>query len=196
LAVPLTVDIEDGYSFTPDKVADLAAAIREAGAVGVNIEDGAGPSELLAEKIAAIRRRMGPEDLFINARTDVYLRSLAKGQEAMSMVVERARQYSAVGASGLFVPGLTSLQEVTHVAAATPLPLNLMALPGLPTSDELRSAGVRRLSVGPALFLSAYRKLLDDTVTFLQGDAAAMFTNSLQFGDMNELCSQQSRAAA
>lgn len=196
LEVPLTIDIEDGYSSRPSEVADLAVAIREAGAVGINIEDGMGHSELLAEKIAAIRTRLPPEELFINARTDVYLQSIATGQEAVSLVVERAMLYSSAGANGLFVPGLTALPAIAHIADSTSLPLNVMALRGLPTGEEIRTAGIRRLSVGPALFLSAYRKLLDDTNSFFAGDSAQMFMKPLSFGDVNDLCTQKSSAAA
>lgn len=62
LAVPLTVDIEDGYSDSPEEVAELAAEVLRCGAVGINIEDGTAPSEILAEKIQAIRSRTGAAD--------------------------------------------------------------------------------------------------------------------------------------
>src|SRR5580704_3673841 len=76
IRVPLTVDIEAGYSDDPRAVARLVARVMAAGAVGVNIEDGAGSPDLLCTKIAAIREsaaHLGVE-LFINARTDIYLR--------------------------------------------------------------------------------------------------------------------------
>src|SRR3546814_10449479 len=57
VSVPVTVDIEDGYSDDPLAVADLARAIAAAGAVGVNIEDGGGAPALLVGKIRAIRDR-------------------------------------------------------------------------------------------------------------------------------------------
>src|ERR1700675_655448 len=40
--VPLTVDIEAGYSDDPQAVARLVSRVLAAGAVGINIEDGAG----------------------------------------------------------------------------------------------------------------------------------------------------------
>jgi 2-methylisocitrate lyase-like PEP mutase family enzyme len=46
--LPLTVDIEDGYSDEPEQVASLVRELMDAGAVGINIEDGAGRPELLA----------------------------------------------------------------------------------------------------------------------------------------------------
>jgi len=131
LAVPLTVDIEDGYSDSPEEVAELAAEVLRCGAVGINIEDGTAPSEILAEKIQAIRSRTGAAELFINARTDVYLRSLApEGPEAMAMVKVRAKDYASAGADGLFVPGLVQTADAEQIASATRLPLNLMLLPG------------------------------------------------------------------
>jgi 2-methylisocitrate lyase-like PEP mutase family enzyme len=81
LRVPLTVDIEAGYSDDPDVVAGLVARILDIGVVGINIEDGAGSTDLLCKKIAAIRDQCAHSgcDLFINTRTDVYLRGIASG---------------------------------------------------------------------------------------------------------------------
>lgn len=74
--VPLTVDIEAGYSDDLGRVAEVIDAVIAAGAVGINIEDGASPPELLARKIEIARQVANRRDvkLFINARTDVYLR--------------------------------------------------------------------------------------------------------------------------
>ncbi len=57
IRVPLTIDIEGGYSDDPGAVAQVAGGIIDAGAVGINIEDGAGPTELLCTKIDAARQR-------------------------------------------------------------------------------------------------------------------------------------------
>src|SRR6185436_17346370 len=51
IRVPLTIDIEGGYSVDPAVVARVVSGIIEAGAVGINIEDGAGSPEVLCEKI-------------------------------------------------------------------------------------------------------------------------------------------------
>lgn len=186
LAVPLTVDIEDGYSDNPGEVAELAAEIVQCGAVGINIEDGTAPSEILAEKIQAIRSRTGAAELFINARTDVYLRSLApEGPEAM--VKARAKDYASAGADGLFVPGLVHTADTEQIAAATRLPLNLMLLPGLPDAEKLGRAGMRRLSAGPAVFLSAYAQLEADTTAFMAGEGARIFSHALPFASVNAL---------
>lgn len=67
--VPVSVDFEGGYSDDPVAVAALALKVVEAGAQGINIEDGGGAPEALAAKIAAIRAAVGGE-LFINARCE------------------------------------------------------------------------------------------------------------------------------
>src|SRR3546814_2747312 len=150
VSVPVTVDIEDGYSDDPLAVADLARAIAEAGAVGVNIEDGGGAPALLVDKIRAIREPDGAAPLFVNARTDVYLRGMASGDEAVAMTVERLTAYRDAGADGGFVPGLASAEDAAKIVAAVPsLAINVMAMPGLASLDALAQAGVRRVSAGP-----------------------------------------------
>lgn len=190
LRVPLTVDIEDGFSDRADDVADLAVEIHGVGAVGINIEDGSGPSEVLVEKIRAIRARTVLAELFVNARTDVYLRSLAQGQEAVSMVKVRAEEYAKAGADGLFVPGLKNTNDTAQIASGTKLPLNLMALPGLPAIESLQLAGLRRLSAGPAMFLSAYATVARVTDAFLLGQTEPMFNSALGFASVEELFTQ------
>lgn len=188
LTLPLTVDIEDGYSDSPEAVAELAVEVQRCGAVGINIEDGDAPSDLLVRKIQAIRSKPQALGLFINARTDVYLRSLAQGPAAVAMAVARGQEYAEAGADGLFVPGLVHLPDIEQIASATNLALNLMALPGLADAKRLQLAGVRRLSAGPAMFLSAYARLDADTAAFLRGDAARLFTaDALPFASTNNL---------
>jgi 2-methylisocitrate lyase-like PEP mutase family enzyme len=106
IRVPLTIDIEGGYSIDPVVVARVVGGIIDAGAVGINIEDGTGSPDLLCAKIEAAKQtaaRAGV-DLFINARTDVYLRSLASTDGAVEEVGRRATMYQAAGCDGIFVP--------------------------------------------------------------------------------------------
>ena len=49
--IPLTVDIEGGYSNDLNSVEETIKAVLDAGAVGINLEDGAGTPELLCAKI-------------------------------------------------------------------------------------------------------------------------------------------------
>ncbi len=151
--VPLTVDVEGGYSDDPVAVGATIAAVIDAGAVGINLEDGRASPDLLAAKIEHVKRtaaRLGV-DLFVNARTDVYLRGLVPEPDRVAETCARARRYRDAGADGFFVPFLVDPAAIREVAAAAHLPLNLLARPGLPAAAELATLGVRRLSAGSAI---------------------------------------------
>ncbi|HEX8955506.1 MAG TPA: isocitrate lyase/phosphoenolpyruvate mutase family protein, partial [Burkholderiaceae bacterium] len=156
IKVPLTVDMEDGYSDDPETVAGIVAEAVDCGASGINIEDSGKAPEGLARKIEAIKRTPQGRQVFVNARTDVYLRGLAEGDEAAAMSLERLRLYAEAGADGAFVPGLAAPGQTASVAQGTALPLNLMLMPGMAPIAELHAAGVRRFSAGPSLFRAAY----------------------------------------
>lgn len=173
IAVPLTVDVEGGYSDAPAAVAETVARVIGAGAVGINIEDGVAPPALLCAKIEAARgaaARAGVA-LFINARCDVYLRALAGEAERVEEVLARAASYRAAGADGLFVPGLADSGAIAAIAGAAGMPLNIMAVPGLPGAGELEALGVRRLSAGSAIASRAMAAVRGEARRFLAGEA-------------------------
>jgi 2-methylisocitrate lyase-like PEP mutase family enzyme len=152
-SLPLTVDAEDGYSSDPEHVAALVRSLVQAGVVGINIEDGSAPPELLCRKISAIRAMADAEGvhLYINARCDVYLRSLAEPAERVAETLRRAQQYKAAGASGLFAAGAKEEDDIAALAAGCGMPLNVLVRPGYPPLARLAQLGVRRLSAGSDL---------------------------------------------
>jgi 2-methylisocitrate lyase-like PEP mutase family enzyme len=159
--LPVTADVESGYGAgTPEDVAETVRGVLAAGAVGVNLEDAPGrdgapvvSAEEHAERIATARaaaREAGVE-LFINARTDTYVRKLGADDAArFDETVRRARLYVAAGADGIFVP-LAPAEVIGRLAQAIDAPLNVIAGPGSPTIAELRALGVARVSLGPHL---------------------------------------------
>ncbi len=154
ISVPLTVDSEGGYASDPAQVAENISAIAGAGAVGINLEDGAGSPDLLCAKIEAVKRGASKAgvDLFVNARIDVLLEQLTAPGDAVKEIVSRAARYRSAGCDGVFVPLLADPNDIRTVASAIePLPLNVMAIPGLAPASELRQLGVRRLSAGAAV---------------------------------------------
>jgi 2-methylisocitrate lyase-like PEP mutase family enzyme len=190
IRVPLTVDIEGGYSDDPSAVGELTRQVIDAGVVGINIEDGPGPPDLLCRKIEAVRQsaiRAGV-DLFINARTDVYLRNFATGNAAIDEVSHRAEQYRAAGCDGLFVPGLADGPAIDAVLAAIDqLPLNIMLVPNLSSVDALQIQGVRRLSTGSAIAQAVLGRARQLAAGLLAGSVAEMFTNAVEYSATNKL---------
>lgn len=197
-ALPLTVDMEDGYSDDPDEAARLADELMVVGVVGINIEDGGGTPELMCAKIAAIRRaaQKCAVSLFINARCDVFLRGLAPEGERVAAVLERAARYQEAGASGLFVPGLRDPGEIAAIVAGTTLPLNVMALPGLPSLPQLRELGVRRLSAGSAIAEGMFGYVKGFTEHFLAtGGLDAPPASPAPYGELNAWMESRDAAA-
>jgi 2-methylisocitrate lyase-like PEP mutase family enzyme len=174
LRVPLTVDLERGYAADPGGVADVVARVVAAGAVGVNLEDGAQAAQLLADKIRAVRARLG-SSVFINARTCIVLHGKVSPESCVREILERARLFADAGADGLFVPRLVDVAAIGAIARGSSLPLNLMLVPGLAELPELQRLGVRRLSVGPALAELAYGTARHAARALLErGDYAAL----------------------
>jgi 2-methylisocitrate lyase-like PEP mutase family enzyme len=186
--LPVSVDLEAGYSVEPAGIARVIGAILDAGAVGINLEDGAGDPERLAAKITVAKEtaeRAG-HDLFVNARTDVYLRNLASGEAAVAETLRRARLYRDAGADGIFVPGVVAPEAITAIAGGTALPLNVLARPTLAPVAELGRCGVRRLSVGCALAQAALDRVRGATRELIEhGTYASLYAGSIPVAELN-----------
>jgi len=190
IRVPLTTDIEGGYASDPEAVGRLAGQLIDAGVVGINLEDGGGSPDLLCAKIAQIRRVAGElgVDLFINARTDVYLRGLVPAPDRLAETQARAARYRDAGASGIFVPGLIEPSAIAAIAGAVDRPLNLMSWPGLPPVAELARLGVRRLSAGSVIAQGALTHIRALATAFLRdGHRDAAADGTITHRDMNAL---------
>jgi len=152
--LPLTVDFEGAYSTDPDDGGRNVARLAATGAVGCNFEDqviggeGVHPLALQVRRIEAIRKAVGAA-FFINARTDLFLKTTTYDDALVGQVIERGKAFADAGASGFFVPRLSESRQVERVVKEVPLPLNLIAFPGAPPKAEWASAGVARISHGP-----------------------------------------------
>lgn len=192
MRVPVTADIETGFSRDADGVADTIARVLEAGAVGVNLEDGKSPPEELAARIAAARRAAAKAgvELFVNARCDVYLARLAPPERAVEETLRRAAIYRDAGADGLFVPYLKSPEEIRAVVAAAKLPVNVLVTPGLPAIPELRALGVRRVSAGSHVAAAAMGAIRRAATAMLgDGTYGALLDGQIPYAELQTLFS-------
>lgn len=169
VSVPLTADIEGGYTDDLAELSETVRAVVGAGAVGINLEDGRRDPDLHARKIEAARAAADAAGvkLFVNARTDVYLAGLAEGEAALAETLRRAALYAQAGADGIFVPLPIDEALLSRLAAGVALPLNAMGRPGMPSAKRLAELGVRRLSSATGPFSAAYGAMLAGTRTFL-----------------------------
>ena len=190
IRVPLSVDVEGGYSTDPAAAAEAVGAVIDAGGVGINIEDGDGPIDLLCKKIERIRSVAAKKGvhLFINARTDVYLYELEPEERRVAATLARAARYREAGADGIFVPGVVDPNQIAELVKGVGLPLNVLTRPGLPDGPALTRLGVRRLSAGSGI---AQRLWLETTALareFLEtGRSDPLFAAGMPYGDINSL---------
>jgi 2-methylisocitrate lyase-like PEP mutase family enzyme len=184
------VDSEAGYSPGPDTVAAHVGALIEAGAAGINLEDGTEPPELLCEKIAAIKRvaKAKGADIFINARCDVYLQNLVPDDAKLGEIIRRGKLYRDAGADGFFAPAMHDLNEIAQVVGAIELPLNILAMKVVQPIPELKKAGVRRVSAGALTGRAAYGAAARATKMLLdEGKYDAIFETSGDCPNFNTL---------
>ena len=156
--LPVSCDIEGGYSPRAKGVADMAEQVVRAGAIGFNFEDqivgGDGLHDITVQSARIAGARDGADkagtNIFINARTDLFLKAKPEDHGAhLPEALERAHAYAAVGANGFFAPGLTDESLIRQLCADCPLPVNILALPHAPAAAVLADLGVARISHGP-----------------------------------------------
>jgi 2-methylisocitrate lyase-like PEP mutase family enzyme len=191
--VPLSVDFEGGYSDEPKKVAENLKPILDAGAVGINIEDGEATPDLLIHKIEQVRKaadKLGIK-LFINARTDVYLNDFGTPESRIDEAISRAERYQSAGADGIFIPGLCEKADIEAVASRAKMPLNVMAWADLPPANELSKLGVRRLSSGQTISQVLWNHAAELARGFLEtGDSDLLLKNAMGYSKLQSLFEQ------
>jgi 2-methylisocitrate lyase-like PEP mutase family enzyme len=151
--VPVSADLENCF----DDPAETVRLAIDAGLAGCSIEDFSGekddaiyPLELAVERVAAAADAAG-SDLVLTARAENYLH----GRKDLGDTIARLKAYQEAGAHVLYAPGLKDAEDIRRVVEAVDRPVNVLALPGLPSVPELAALGVSRVSVGGAFGFAA-----------------------------------------
>jgi len=202
VSVPVTADMEAGYGSSPVDMAEMARAVVDAGAVGLNLEDVTGDDQsshveigLQTEKIAALREASATAgvSLVINARTDVYLMPIGPEETRFERTVERLRTYRKAGADCVFAPGIREKETIARLVRAVDAPLNILLQPGGPTVAELEKFGVARASIGSGTMRAALgtaRKFAK--ALFEYRDHAEFLKDAVPYDEVNRLLGRQS----
>jgi 2-methylisocitrate lyase-like PEP mutase family enzyme len=194
--VPVTADIEHAYAVAPDAVAEVVLRVIAAGAVGINLEDyvpGADhlePLPLQVDKIKTIIKATNKAGVrvFINARTDVFLRELGAPEARLGVAIERGKMYLDAGAECVFVPGVRERDTIAALVTGIGGPVNILAVAGTPPIADLEALGVARVSVGSGP-MRATLALVRDVARELKtrGTYAAFTKHAMPFDEVNEL---------
>jgi 2-methylisocitrate lyase-like PEP mutase family enzyme len=199
VSVPVTADMEGGYGESDEDTIETVRGLVRAGAVGVNLEDSGNGGDPLVSLEAQTRRlrvaratavELGV-DVFINARTDVFLYGVGSDPtERLEETVRRANAYLHVGANGVFVPGVADAETIAHLAKRISGPLNTMAVSGSPSIAECKALGVARVSFGSALAQAAYsvaQRIAEEALGDGQLEIFGEYRNGATFRALNSL---------
>lgn len=167
--LPVTVDFEGGYAEDPAQIAVNIKRVIAAGAAGINFEDQVvnGPGlysiQQQIDRIKAIRGVANDAGvpLFINARTDVFLKADGDTPHAdlVDEAVSRHKAYAEAGADGFFTPGLTESNLICDLCDRSTLPVNVMMMGGLSGMKDVARLGVSRISFGPQPYFDSIEDL-------------------------------------
>ena len=173
--IPLTVDIEGGYSNDSSKIIENIVSLYQLGVVGINIEDSfSNPERKIKEAqqfskiIKEVKAYLSKNnmEIFINVRTDSYFMGL---ENPLEETIKRIKLYENNGADGIFVPCVVKEKEICAIVKSTHLPINVMCMPELPDFNRLESIGIKRISMGPFVFNQMVSKLENSIDSIIDG---------------------------
>jgi 2-methylisocitrate lyase-like PEP mutase family enzyme len=203
VSVPLTADVEAGFGSLPEEIADTAREVIAAGAVGMNLEDGAEDKpgyladlKLQKETIQAVLEaaKISGVPLVLNARTDIFLYGIGPAETRLARAIERLNAYREAGAQSLFAPGVKDTQTIAQLVRGVSGPLNILATVGTPPVAELQRLGVARVTVGSGPmratlgFLQRMARELAQEGTF-----SLMTEGAISYPDTNRLLQRKTR---
>jgi 2-methylisocitrate lyase-like PEP mutase family enzyme len=190
--LPLSCDLESGYSISADGIAETIALAAEAGLVGGSIEDATGiasnPVYELSEateriKVAVEAARKLPFPFLITGRAENFLYNRLDLKDT----IKRLQHFQEAGADVLFAPGLKNKQDIESVLKEIDRPLNvIMGLGGTDlTVDELSAMGVKRISIGSSLSRAAFGAFISAAKEIKTKGTFHFADNAISYGELN-----------
>ncbi|HET9825631.1 MAG TPA: isocitrate lyase/phosphoenolpyruvate mutase family protein [Chitinophagaceae bacterium] len=167
--IPVSADVERGFAENDTELRENTRQLIQTGIVGINIEDTEKktnsllPIEVQCQRIRAIKevaKEMGVP-LFINARTDVYIRGkgLDTPQSRFDETLKRGVAYKAAGADCFYPITLSDRDDLKKLIEQLQMPVNVVTIAGLPQLSSLDEVGVARVSLGPSFLKIAIRSM-------------------------------------
>jgi 2-methylisocitrate lyase-like PEP mutase family enzyme len=189
--LPVNGDFEDGYGANPSDVAATVEAAIAAGLAGIGIEDtSADPANPIRKFDDAVERvlqaaKAAKGRIVLTGRTDNFL----QGRPDLEDTIKRLVAFAEVGADVLYAPYPTDMNAVRAIVkAVAPKPVNLVVgtMTGTVPWAELQAAGVKRVSMGVALYTRVMGDLRTAAQQLLKGDLASA-SAGLGYGEIKKL---------
>jgi len=158
-SLPVTADIESGYSNSLPALKEKIQMLLDAGIAGINIEDFDHRNkkffsiEEQCERLQLIKHvaKESGVPLFINARADVFAKTNDTDDKKLEMFLQRGKAYLQSGADCIFALGVKEEEALQTIVQELNCPVNVLFFPGVPDLSTLQRIGVRRVSFGPNL---------------------------------------------
>jgi 2-methylisocitrate lyase-like PEP mutase family enzyme len=192
--LPVNGDFEDGYGKTPADVAATVDAAVAAGLAGIGIEDTSGdPAKPIRDFDDAVARmraaaKVAKGRIVLTGRTDNYL----QGRPDLDDTIKRLVAFAEVGADVLYAPYPTDMDAVRAIVkAVAPKPVNLVVgtMQGAVPWTEMQKAGIKRLSMGVALYTRVMGDLRAAAKQLADGDTARA-THGIPFGEVKTMIAE------
>jgi 2-methylisocitrate lyase-like PEP mutase family enzyme len=192
--LPVNGDFEDGYGVTPRDVAVTVAAAIDAGLAGIGIEDTTGdPSNPIRKFDDAVERmrhaaKVAKGRIVLTGRTDNFI----QGRPDLDDTIKRLVAFAEVGADVLYAPYPADMDAVRAIVkAVAPKPLNIVVgtMNGTLPWSELQKAGVKRVSMGAALYLRVMGDFRKAATQLAAGDLASA-SEGIRFSDITKMIAE------
>lgn len=192
--LPVSADLENGFGDDPRVVGETIRLAADAGLVGGSIEDATGcPDDPIYDMQHAVERvraaveaaRALPFCFTLTARAENYLH----GRPDLKDTIKRLQSFQEAGADVLYAPGLTSKDDIAAVVRSVSRPLNVvMGLRGAQLSvAELSAVGVKRISVGSALYRTALGAFLGAAQEMREQGTFTFAKNAVSPAEVNSI---------
>jgi 2-methylisocitrate lyase-like PEP mutase family enzyme len=194
--LPVNGDFEDGYGATPADVAATVEVAIAAGLAGIGIEDTSGdpanPIRKFDEAVERVRQaaKAAKGRIVLTGRTDNFI----QGRPDLEDTIKRLVAFAEVGADVLYAPYPPDMDAVQAIVkAVAPKPVNIVVgtMKGVLPWSELQKAGVKRISMGVALYTRVMGDLQKAAKQLADGDLAAA-SAGMSFGALTKLISEAS----
>jgi 2-methylisocitrate lyase-like PEP mutase family enzyme len=195
--LPVNGDFEDGYGTNPSDVALTVEAAIKAGLAGIGIEDTSGnPSNPIREFDDAVERvrqaaKASRGRILLTGRTDNFI----QGRPDLDDTIKRLVAFAEVGADVLYAPYPPDMAAVKAIVkAVAPKPVNIVVgtMSGAVPWTELQKAGVKRVSMGSALYSRVMSDLRKAAKQLADGDLASA-SEGIGFGEIKKMISEATK---
>lgn len=186
--IPVTADIESGYSVDETRLQENIKLLIKTGIVGINIEDTNHKTKTIfsiecqCERIKLIRAISDQLDipLFINARADVLLydKDFPTADSKHEELLKRGLAYKEAGANCFFPIALREKEDIQSLVTQLKMPINILTLPGIPDLKVLKEIGVARVSLGPSFLKTAIKAMKSLAIDLKNAEGLSAITEN------------------